>query len=407
MLGQYKQRIIEQQIALDGLIAKKEALSNVIVDYEQQFNMIPRKSIELAKLQRTRLSSEKLYLLVEEKFNEAAITESSELGSVNVIDPAVASPDPIRPRVNLNMAIAFLLGIGGGIGITLVRASLDTKLRSPDDLKRLGVTPLGIIQRMEKKVLKGMTGPNGGGAAKSFDPRLVTYYNPLLSDAEGYRHLRTAIQDSVEKDPLGVIAIASASPQEGKSTIASNLAVSFSLMEGRCLLIDADLRRPSIHEIFGLQRGPGLTQIGAGLAEFDEVVHRKVLDNLDILTAGNAVKNPAELLAKQSMKELFEKLRRQYRIVLVDTPPLLAVTDAGLLARLVDGVIVVVQSGSTTAETLEIAGEKLKSQRHNFLGLVLNRFDARSAYGSYRYGYRIGYGPYEYTAGKKTKRRRH
>ncbi len=116
VLGLFKQKIIEQQIELDGLAAKKEALDNVIVDYEQQFNQIPQKSIELAKLQRSRLSSEKLYLLVEEKFNEAAITETSELGSVNVIDPAVAPHEPISPRPLVNMALATILGLGAGVG---------------------------------------------------------------------------------------------------------------------------------------------------------------------------------------------------------------------------------------------------------------------------------------------------
>ncbi len=294
-----------------------------------------------------------------------------------------------------------------GVGIVLVRSSLDTRLRSPDDLKRLGITPLGIIQRMQKKVRKGFPSVMHTGAGKAFDPHLVAYHNPLLSDAEGYRHLRTAIQDIVDKDPLGVIAITSANPQEGKSTIAANLAVSFALMEGGCLLIDADLRRPTIHQIFGLQRGPGLTHVLADLADFEEVVQRKVVENLDVLTAGDAVKNPAELLGGRTMKELIQKVRGQYRVVLVDTSPLLAVTDAGVLARVIDGVLMVVQAGGTTAEMLESAGEHLKSQRHNFLGLVLNKFDPKSAYGSSRYAYKIGYGPYEYTAGKRTKRRRH
>ncbi len=200
----------------------------------------------------------------------------------------------------------------------------------------------------------------------SLTPGLVAFHNPLLSDAEGYRHLRTAIQDAIDKDPLGVIAITSANPQEGKSTVAANLAISFALMEGRCLLVDADLRRPTIHQFFGVQRGPGLTHVAAGLADFDEVVRRKVIDNLDVLTAGDGVKNPAELLAKRTTKEFFDRIRRQYRVVIVDTPPLLAVTDAGLMARLVDGVLVVVQAGSTTVEVLENAGERLKSAAPQF-----------------------------------------
>ena len=401
ILGQLKQQIIQEQVELDGLIAKKTALSRVIKDYDRQFNQIPQKNIKFAKLQRARLSTEKLYLLVEERFNEAGITESSEFGSVNIMAAASVPLRPISPKPLLNLTIALLLGIAGGFGITIVRSSLDTRLRGPDDLKRLGISPIGVIQKMQKGAQTALAGTNGGAHDKPFDPSLVVYHNPLLSDSEGYRHLRTAIQDSINKEPIGIIAVTSANQQEGKSTVTANLSLSFALMEGKCLLIDADLRRPTAHKLFGLQREPGLGEVLTGKADVHAVVHKDVVENLDLLTAGGAVDNPAELLARHTMVEFIQKIRSRYRIVLLDTPPLLTVTDAGIMARVVDGVLVVTESGTTTAEMLEAISERLKSQHCNFLGYVLNKFDARSAYGSRHYGYRVGYGPYEYRSSKK------
>lgn len=402
VLGELKQRIIEQQIELDGLVAKKKALSSVITDYDRQFNQIPRKSIQLAKLQRTRISSEKLYLLIEEKFNEAGITESSELGSVEVLDPAAVPLEPVSPRPFLNLAIGLLFGSALGLGIVLVRSSLDTKLRSPNDLKRLGIIPIGVIQQMGKTNGLGFASTMAPDSGKAFDRRLVTYFNPLLSDAEGYRHLRAAIQDKLDRNPLGVLAITSANPQEGKSTIAANLAVSFSLMEGSCLLVDADLRRPTVHTFYALERGPGLTNALENSASFEHVVHKNVIEKLDVLTAGDEVKNPSELLLSKSMTDLIEKFRSKYHVIIVDTPPLLAVSDAGPLTRAANGVLVVIQAGSTTGDMLDALGQRLKSQRVNFLGLVLNRYDPKLAYGSRGYGYHVGYGSYGYES-KKTK----
>ena len=403
ILGQLKQQIIQEQVELDGLVAKKNALSRVIKEYDQQFNQIPRKNIQFAKLQRARLSTEKLYLLVEEKYNEAGITESSEFGTVNVMASASVPLKPISPKPLLNLALGFLLGLSGGIGITIMRSSLDTRLRGPEDLKRLGIKSLGVIQKMQKGMPVDPNGKNGGGQERAFSHSLQVYHSPLSADSEGYRHLRTAIQDAVNKEPLGVIAVTSAYQQEGKSTVMANLAMSFALMEGKCLLIDADLRRPTVHQLFDLVREPGLGDILKGTSHFHTVVHKDVVENLDILTAGNAVDNPAELLAKRTMIGFIEEVRSRYRVILLDTPPLLTVTDAGILARVVDSVFVVTESGNTTSEMLEAIGERLSGQHCGFLGYVLNKFDARSAYGSKQYGYRVGYGPYEYRSSKKLK----
>jgi capsular exopolysaccharide synthesis family protein len=404
-LSQVKQRIIEQQIELDGLKARKDALGGVIKEYERQFNQIPQKSIELAKLQRARLSSEKLYLLVEEKYNEAAITETSELGYVSVMDPAAVPRSPVSPKIVINLLMGAMLGVFAGVGLVIILARLDDRIKSPEDLKRYGVTPIatiGVIPTTKPGdenntfSLQGEAGP--------LDEHLVSFFCPLSSIAEGYRHLRTSVQYDRPDQPTGTIVVTSTTPEEGKSTTVCNLAISFSQAESRVLLVDADLRRPRTHELFGLKREPGLTDILFGKKSFEQVVHRKALENLDILSCGTIPPNPSEILSSRKMRELVERLKSTYDVVLFDAPPMLAVTDPAILARIVDVVLIVVRAGHTSLKSLDRAAEMLQGVNKAPTGIVLNGFDMLKAYGRYQQDhYSYGYG---YTSGGNGARKR-
>ena len=270
-LSQAKQKIIEIQIELDGLRAKKTALGGVIVEYDKQFNQIPQKSIELAKMQRARLSSEKLYLLVEEKFNEAAIAETSEFGYVTVMDPATIPEIPVSPKVMQNLILGLLVGLALGVAVVFIRAYTDLRVRTPEDLKKYGFIPLTSIVRI---ATNGSVFASGNGHMKNgkpFDAHLVAYHNPFSPIAESFRHLRTNVQYAQLDKPLKTILVTSPNPKEGKSTIASNLAITFAQTEQKVLLIDADMRRPTIHSLFGLKKDPGLTDLLFGSATLEEV----------------------------------------------------------------------------------------------------------------------------------------
>lgn len=404
-LSSIKQKIVEQQIDLDGLWAKRSVLEGSLTEYEHRFNTIPEKSIDLAKLQRARLSSEKLYLLVEEKYNEAAIAERSQFGDVNVVDGAAVSALPVSPRPMLNLAVGLILGLGLGAGIVIVRSSMDTRLRTPADFKRRGIAPLAVILKMNTK--KGRIYPSDMAhtrIGRIVDPSLVAVVNPLCADAEGFRHLRTGVQDMRGRDRVGVLMVTSTSPREGKTTVAVNLAASFAQLEGRALLIDADLRAPKVHELYHLAPEPGLSDLLTGKEHFDRIVRRNVVPNLDILTCGARCSNPAELLASSSMKEYIESLSKDYSVIIVDVPPILAVTDPLLIARMADGVLLVAEAGTITEEALETAMESLVKQRRNILGIVLNNFDAKHAYGGLKTAYKSGYGVYGYPADQGRRR---
>jgi capsular exopolysaccharide synthesis family protein len=381
-LAQVKAKIIEQQIEIDGLEARKAALNAVLSEYERQFNEIPRKSIELAKLQRARLSSEKLYLLVEEKFNEAAITETSEFGYVNIIDPAMVPRLPVNPKILLNLVLGAVLGLFLGLSLVVVRSRMDGRIQSPEDLKRYGVTPLATIGVIEiEKPRNGKEGAEQSTEAPTLDQRLVAHYGPLSSMSEGYRHLCATMERSVPDRPTRTILVTSPGPQEGKSTTSANLAITYAQWGSRVLLVDTDMRRPMAQTLFGLPREPGLTEILSAKRLFDNVVHRKVVESLDVLCCGTTPPNPTAILKSQRMRDFVDHVRQSYDIVLFDSPPVLAVTDAAIVSRLVDTVLIVVSAARTALSSLDRAGEILKTVGGCAAGVVLNNFDMRRAYG--------------------------
>jgi tyrosine-protein kinase Etk/Wzc len=407
-LGQAKQKIIEIQIELDGLAAKKAALLRVIAEYEKQFNQIPQKSIELARMQRARLSSEKLYLLVEEKFNEAAIAETSEFGYVTVMDPATIPEIPVSPKVMQNLILALLVGLTFGVAVVFIRARTDLRVRTPEDLKKYGFIPLTSVVHMTANGSGFKLGNQTMKDGKPIDIHLVAYHNPFSPIAESFRHLRTNVQYAQLDKPLKTILVTSPNPKEGKSTVASNLAIAFAQTEQKVLLIDADMRRPTIHSLFGLKKEPGLTDFLFGTATLQEVTLEGVLENLWVVAAGTTPPNPAEILGSIKMKKFIETVRQAYDIVIFDSPPVLAVTDAVVLATAVDGALLVVSSDRTHVQTLEKATQALKGIGRTAVGVVLNNFDIRKAYGGYysssRYG-NYGYGYYYSTDGDRKKKK--
>jgi tyrosine-protein kinase Etk/Wzc len=395
-LSQVKQKIIEQQIELTSLEAKKRALSTVIQDYERQFDQIPEKSIELAKLQRARMSNEKLYLLVEEKFNESAITEKSEFGYVDIIDPAIVPAKPVSPNFRKNVMLGALIGLVVGVGIVLLRGYLDVRVRTPEDLKRFGFVPLSAINKMTEELTRHMETVGHDAQSQTLAPQLVTHHNPLSSLSEAYRRLRTNVFYAHLDAPLKSFLVTSANPSEGKSTTVSNLAIAFAQAEKRVLLVDADMRRPTIHTTFGISKNPGITDLFVGTASFEEAVNKNVAENLDVLCCGTTPPNPAELLGSKRMHDFINQMTTKYDLVLFDSPPLLAVTDAAVLSTIVDGAILVVSADNTRAAAIHRASEFLMTVGGKVLGVVLNNFDLRKAYGGYYGGYGYGYSGYNY-----------
>ena len=396
-LKSVKQKIIEAETEVQSLKTKKKALEEVIRDYEKQFERIPQKSVRLARLQRARLSNEKLFLLIEEKYNEANITEQSNIGYVEIIEPASVPVSPASPKFLINLALGIVLGLGLGIGFVFVKEYVDVRIETPEELKRRGFVPLTAIMNMNEEISR--LGGHVKAPTQEIGVRhLISFSYPFSSIAESFRQLRTNLQFAKLGHPNRTILVTSPLAGEGKSTVISNLAIAFAQGGKKVLLIDADLRRPSIDAEFNLKREPGLSELLLGKAMLKETLQNTGVENLSFICSGLIPPNPAEVLGSEKMREFVEHAKRSYEVILLDSSPVLAVTDPSVLSTLTDGVILVVTAGQTRFQELEQATEMLERVEAKILGVVVNKFDPHRAYGiSYRramsgyYGYATSY----------------
>ena len=406
-LVQAKQKIFETQMQIQALEAKKSALGNVIHEYEINFGGIPRKSIELAKLKRTQISAEKLYLLVEERYNDAAIGEKSDFGYVDIIDKAVVAVSPVSPNVPFNLFLGVFLGLGIGVVIVFVREYLDVRVNTPEDLKRRGYPLLSFV---------GRTGDSGGGPklpsrfgawiaarfgstpvpeqysaparkvmfeGKEYDRTLVSLLEPFSPAGESYRRVRARLEFALSEDRTRKVVVTSPNPGEGKSTTVANLGFAFAQSERRVLIVDSDLRRPMVHTIFGFSLSPGLSEVLTGRSSLQQAVHKHIIPGLDVLCAGEQLKTDPEILGSKHMMSFLKELNQHYEWVLIDTSPVLAVSDAANLTALVDGAVLVVSGGQTRLVALDRAIEFLGGAGGKMVGIVLNKFNPREAYGGF------------------------
>jgi len=217
--------------------------------------------------------------------------------------------------------------------------------------------------------------------------RLVTHEHPKSPAAEAYRTLRTNLGFTFMDSPCRSILFTSTNPQDGKSTTLSNIAVTMAQAGNRVIAVDCDLRKPMLHKIFGLENLRGLTNTMMQQLSLEEAVHKNVIEKLDILTSGPIPPNPAEMLASERSKALWAKLAETYDYVLIDSPPVLAVADASILATQVDGVILVIRSAQTRIDLAKEAKDQLLKANANIIGTVLNQLNMQSKDYQYYYYY--------------------
>jgi polysaccharide biosynthesis transport protein len=296
----------------------------------------------------------------------ALTTGTSSPVSVNVTRAAVTPERPASPRTGLNVLLGLLVGLGLGVGTAVLRDSLD---HSVTDRAQVGELTGAVVLGTVPDDPEGSTAP------------LITA-DGFSGRAEAYRQLRTNIRFLSVDRRLGSLVVTGSVPGEGKTTTAANLAIALAQGGEPVLLIDADLRRPALADLFGLPGGVGLTSVLIGDVDVEDAVHVWRPDlPLDVLTAGPPPPNPSELLSSERMAELIRAYTAAGRTVVVDSPPLLPVTDAAVLARVTDGALLVTRAGSTRTEHLATAAETLRTAGATLLGTVLTRVPrSRSAY---------------------------
>ncbi len=358
-----------------------------------------------------------LYANLLQRLKDIDVAEEVKISNVSVVSRAAPPLYPSRPKKLVNLSLGVMLGLILGVGLAFLIEHLDDSLRTIRDVEdRLGLPTLGIVPTFgrlqageygaygRRKLLPASASTAKGGKKPT---ELVVYDQPLSVVAEAYRTIRTSILMSDGEGSLRVIAFTSSAPGEGKTVTAVNQAMTLVQSGGRVLLVDADIRKPRLHRIFSLPNGHGLSSYLAGQSQLEKAIHtiplngsvRAVAGNggmesgrLSVLTSGPLAPNPAELLGSRRMRELVGALRGEFDYVLVDTPPVLPVTDAVVVANLVDGVVVIVRSQETPARVVDESCERLRRGRARILGVVLNDVDITQ--GAYSKDHRYYYSYY-------------
>jgi polysaccharide biosynthesis transport protein len=378
-------------------LQRENMLSAAFDRQKQEANKLNESAIEYSILKRDLDSNRTLYEGLLEKLKEAGVTAGLRSNNFRIINAARVPTSPSEPNIPRNLSFALVLGVISGVGLAFLLESMDNSVRTPEQAQALSCLPsLGMIPLGSKSASYGVTGKRLALTASSQEVvETVTQARPQSQMAESYRALRTSLLLSNLGAPPKVIMVTSARPQEGKTTTSINTAIVLAQKGVRVLLIDADLRRPSIHKTLGMGPRSGLSNLLTGSATLQQTVAASpILPNLFILPAGTPPPNPAELLASSNMRDLLEDLREQFDHVVIDTPPTLSVTDAVVLSPRADATILVIRSGQTTKQALRRARDILTQVNAHIAGVLLNAVDLTSPDYYYYYEYQGKYGSY-------------
>lgn len=417
---QYRASLIDKisaaKIELNLNIAKVASLQKIVEEFNQRMSLLPDTEIELARLERNYKISEKTYTMLIEKYEEAKIVEQSKVGNIRLVEEALVPELPIKPNIKMNLLIGIVLGLGLGIGLALILHSLDSKIRNFDDVKKyVGLPILGTIPQIQtsdadveeiEKLLQTATGKEKEQleiTLQQMDSKIISNYAPKASATESFRILRTnLVAKKKENEPMSIL-ITSSGPREGKTTIHTNLATTLAKMDAKVILVDLDLRRPRVHSMFHIPKENGISDFLVDKsAKLESFIKKSSVPNLDVITSGYIPPNPSELLASSRMDEAIAILKSKYDYVLFDAPPVIAVTDAMILAKKVDCLYLVVRVAQADKQVIKRAKELLENIGIEITGAVINGIIPQSYYSSSEYHY---YYYYYYGTEKKKKKR--
>jgi polysaccharide biosynthesis transport protein len=383
----------------------EELLSKALDDQKAEVNVMSGKMIQYNILKREAEANKALYDSLETKLKEAQIASGLKSSNIRIMDPAMVPSTPSRPAKTRNIALAFLAGLVGGIGLALLREYLDNTVKTPDDVETLARLPsLAVVPAfMGNEISMKKSGLSKATSSNGHDKRieLVAQHLPKSQMSEAFRVLRTSLLLSRPDHPPQVILVSSALPREGKTTVAANLAVTFAQLGDSTVIVDGDLRKPGVGRLLNLGTGKyaGFSSYLAGVSALELVtVPHPLIPNLSAIPTGPLPPNPADLLSSHRLVEAIAELRKKYKFVVIDSPPIMAATDAVIISVQVDGVLLVVRSGETPKVAFTRTRDLLTNVKSKLLGVVLNAVDSSAPdyYYSYRYyPYSYGYGPQE------------
>ena len=402
LLEREKQNIIARIGSEYRTAGEREKLLALALEKQKaEVNQLAQKLVQYNILKREAGTNRQLHEGLMQRIKEAGVSAGLRSSNIRVVDPALIPSEPARPQKALNIVLAIFVGLVGGVGLAFIRAYLDNTVKTPDDVEHLTRLPsLAIVPEFatlngrgrlisRAKLLKNST-------EKIAQPpvELIAHARPQSQISEAFRALQTSLLLSQAEGPPQVILVTSVLPQEGKTTATVNLGVTLAQLGDRTLLLDADLRKPGIGKVLGFRdrKAPGLSSYLAGASALEQVTVHSNIANLAAIPTGPIPPNPAELLSSQRLRDAITALRRDYKFILMDSPPILSATDAVILSVLADCVLLVVRSGETPKEAFTRARDLLVGVRCRLLGVVLNAVDFASP--DYYYSYK--YYPYSY-----------
>lgn len=390
---------------------------NRLAQLREQYNLLPSRGLELSRLQREQAMRQEVVRVLEESYQEALIREADKVEEVTVLERALTPSTPMNPHHPLRRAVmGVILGLVLGVVFAVVAETLDTSIGTIEDVQEYtGTQVVGIVPFIDVDEVRASLQRRGIDVSDERTvqrkAQLVAYFDPQSTLAETYRTLRTNIEFVTVERGAKVFMVTSSMHHEGKSTTIANLSMTMAQLGKRTLLMDCDLRKPSTARLFGLDKEPGVTEVVVGNYEWKDVV-RTVTDivtggmgmedimqtqgisNLHIITSGAIPPNPAELLNSRRMAEFIDELREAYDVVLIDTPPILHVTDAAILGKRLDGALMVYKAGDVARTSLKRSTTLLRSVDIDLLGVVLNgiRAEMSSDYQDLGYNAYYAYG---------------
>ena len=374
-------------------VTAQQREAEIMTSFEQQQELardLQTNATEYAIIQSDVNRTERMCDIIDDRIKELNVTEDVGALNITILEVARVAEKPSKPQRSQIMAMALVLGLMLGVGLTLTLDWLDTRLRSADEISAiLGVPVLGVVPHM--------TG------AESYQVRgQKVNIEPTSPEAEAYKTIRTAIYFGVPEGKARTILVTSPAPNDGKTTLVSNLAITMAQAGQRTLIMDCDFRKPRQHEIMDVPQEPGLCNVLARQAQLTEVLQRTQIEGLDVLACGAIPVNPSEMLNSPLFNEIMEKLLQRYDRVVIDSPPVMPVTDARILGALSDVTLLVVQAKKSTRKSTQQARDGLLSVGSHLLGAVVNDVSRKSS----RYGYYSGYGYYGYGYGQQRDRKK-
>ncbi|EFN8062326.1 polysaccharide biosynthesis tyrosine autokinase, partial [Escherichia coli] len=370
-----------------ALMEKKQTLQTERNKLNKKVSSMPSTQQEVLRLSRDVESGRAVYLQLLSRQQELNIAKSSAIGNVRIIDNAITEPEPVRPKKILVIVLGIIIGLFFSVGFVFVRVFLRRGIESPEQLEEMGINVYASIPVSEWLTKN----TNKNKRQKNESDKLLSVENPADLAVEAIRSLRTSLHFAMMESKNNILMISGASPNAGKTFVSTNLAATIAMTGKKVLFIDSDLRKGYVHKMLGSKNVKGLSDILSGQAKVESIIERVSEGDFDYICRGQTPPNPAELLMHPRFKELLSWASQNYELVIVDTPPILAVTDAAIIGKYAGTTLLVARFEANTAKEIAVSIKRFEQTGVVIKGCILNcvmkKASSYYSYGYSQYGY--------------------